>query len=113
MSELVSFLTKFMDEKNLTQSEFSRLSGIPRQVINNYMEGKVKSPSDDYVRKIAKATGQTEEFIFNLVGKLREKLVLNPAMDKLFNEIASLDEETMREVSDFIAFKHSQKNKNK
>lgn len=110
MSELVNFLTKYLDEKKISQSDFSRLSGIPRQVINYYLEGKVKSPSDNYLRKIAKATGQSEEFIFSLVGKLRDKNITDPSVDELINKISSLSDENQGLVKNFVSMLHKMQN---
>lgn len=53
-TKLSSFLYKNLEEKNLTQREFSRLCDINSASINNYIRG-ISIPPKENLKKIAKA----------------------------------------------------------
>ncbi len=77
-----------LKEKDWTQADLSRASGLTSAAISKYINGR--TPDEDAVRKIAKALKLPPEFVFEKAGKLPSKPELSTIKRKLAHLAESL-----------------------
>lgn len=70
-----------LNERNWSQSEFGRQTGLTRQAIGNYLSGR--TPDEAALRKIARALKLPIELVFEKAGLLPPKSDLSPIKRKL------------------------------
>ena len=103
MNTLSQSLKKILKEKNITQSELSKLTGIGKSSLTAYLKGEYK-PKQDKIYKIAKAL---EVSPFEIMGpsyfdnildidKIKTEVEIYELLAQLFNE------EEMEQISSII-----------
>lgn len=75
------WLLEELKEKDWTQADLSRASGLTSAAISKYINGRI--PDEDALRKISKALKLPAEFVFEKAGKLPTKPELSPIKRKL------------------------------
>lgn len=74
-------------EKNWSQADLARESGLTRSAISKYMQGRI--PDEEALRKIAKALKVSPEEVFRRAGLL-PPLVEDPWAEKMNHKINQL-----------------------
>lgn len=114
IADLSNWLVEYLRKNDLTQSDLARASGVHRQIISNYISGKVTKPDDEIVTKIAHAVKEDPEFMFRLSGLLPPK----PDTDEILNRIEHLyhtleDPGNKQKTLEYIDYLKTQEEKGK
>lgn len=75
------WLLKQLQEKNWSQADLARSSGLTKSAISKYLSGRV--PDETALRKIARALKLPPELVFEKAGILPAKPDLSPIKRKL------------------------------
>jgi len=99
----VEWLEKEMAERNLSQSELARRSGVTRSAINGVLTG-YRNPGPELCESIARAFKIAPEIVFRKAGILPPK----PSKDNLTEEaeflLSQLTEPQRKQAVKFIRF---------
>lgn len=85
-----------LKDKDWTQADLSRASGLTSAAISKYMNGR--TPDENAIRKIAKALKLPPEFVFEKAGKLPPKPELSTIKRKLAHLAESLPDSDVEMV---------------
>lgn len=102
MKKLADFLQKKMDEREWTQSDLSRVSGLSRQVINYLMTEKSKEPTKDTVEKLAKAFKIKKDIIYQVLGVVSADPNQDPMIEAIIYETSELPRDEQQEVLEYV-----------
>lgn len=83
MNKFSEWLLKQMSDKEWTQADLVRASGLTRSTISYYLSPKSKRPDDEALKKIARAFNLPVDFVFEQANKLSPKPELSPIKRKL------------------------------
>lgn len=94
----MNFLSKYLDDKNLTRYQISKLSGVPQSTINSATESKTGTDgiTGRIIKAIALATNETPGKVFDDLIKQEKYLSLPDnndfiKLDGAFNVVKTLD----------------------
>ena len=90
-----------MNERDWSQSDLARASGLTRATISYYMGKKSKRPEDEALRKIAKALNVPTETAYRAAGILPKLNAKDALAEKIIHE---LDQLPMREREDILQY---------
>lgn len=99
-------LKELLEEKGLTQSALSKLSGVSTSNITRYLKGEYKA-KQDYIYLLARALNVSPVYLMGLSDN-REAITVpatskeKDTFDKLINKISLLNENQMKNVIRFI-----------
>ena len=110
--DLSNWLVKYMRDNDLSQSDLSRTSNVSRQIISNYISGKVRKPDEEILSKIARAVKQPPEFMFRLSGLLPPELQKDETLERIEHLYSTLkDPVSKQRVVDYIELLKTQEEK--
>jgi transcriptional regulator with XRE-family HTH domain len=92
------WLQKEMDQRDWGQSDLARKSGVKRQVIWGYLNGKVSNPDESILQKIARAFRIPFEEIYRAAGILPPKPTTDEWIEKINHAIEQLPPEERERV---------------
>jgi repressor LexA len=92
-------LKQVMDEKNFTQADLARATGISTGAISKYLSDPNKEPSGPYMLKLAKALDVSSEWLYGITD-VRKPFYEPPIVDTY----ERLSEIGKKEVYDFALF---------
>ena len=106
---MIYFSNWLMDrlrEKDWSQSDLARASGLTRQAISNYLASKITRPDEDALVKIAHALNIPSETIFRAAGLLQPALdKRDPRLGKIEYILPGLPERDRDEILAFVELK--------
>lgn len=97
-----NWLLEILNERNWSQSDLARASGLTRAAISYYLGPKSKKPDEDALKKIAHALKIPPETVFRAAGLLPEKPPKDELIDKIIYELDQLPEEERDEIYQYI-----------
>jgi len=100
MNKFSYWLMQQLNEKNITQSQLARETGLTRQAINYFIKGEGKRPEDESLRLIAKALKVSIDEIYRGAGILPpidEKSKIYEDINYLISELPEEDKIDVRE----------------
>lgn len=98
------WLRKILQEKGWTEADLARKSGIIRQTINNYTNGRINKPDEDVLQAIAHALRLPPEEVFREAGLLPPKKPLAVREEAINYKISLLPEPEQEQVLEFVDF---------
>lgn len=93
------WLLEKLKEKDWSQADLARRSGLTRGAVSNYVNGRV--PDDQALRKIAKAFNMPPENVFRAAGLL-PKSSNDPWADELLHKINQLNPSGKKMIEKFL-----------
>ena len=90
MDKFSKWLIDEMKQRDWSQSELARASGLTRQVISYYLVGGSKSPNPDALRAIASALQVSPETVYRAAGLLPSQPEADEMVEKLNYKITQL-----------------------
>lgn len=98
-------LKELIEEKGISQSELSKMSGVSTSNITRYLKGEYKA-KQDYIYLLAKALNVSPVYLMGLSDN-REAINITPknekdTFDNLVGKISLLNEKQMKDVIRFI-----------
>lgn len=90
MSNLPAWIISKLNERDWSQSDLARASGLTRSAISYILKGKSKSPDDETLRRIAKAFQVSPEEVFRISGSLPPKPEADALLDAITQEVAKM-----------------------
>lgn len=100
-----NWLNDMMVKKELTQADLARKSGLTRQAISYYLNGKSKYPQIDALKKIAIALEVPIEVILRVIGVLSPNPELNETEEEMLYDLRRLPEHEVIDVRDIVRTK--------
>ena len=100
-----------MKEKDWSQSELARESGLTRQAISYYLSDKSKQPDEFALQKIAKAFDIPIEKVYREAGLLPPAIHIDEEMEQILHEIEKLPKADREEILAFIRMKNNLRKK--
>lgn len=87
-------VTKLRNQKNITQRELSRQTGIHYTMLNKYEHGQGE-PSADNIRILAKYFGvSTDYLLFDESDSVASSKIIDPELLEQFKRISRLNDDT-------------------
>jgi transcriptional regulator with XRE-family HTH domain len=94
-----TWLLEKLKEKDWSQADLARRSGLTRGAVSNYVNGR--TPDEQSLRKIAKAFSVPPENVFRAAGLL-PKSSSDPWTDELIYKIQQLDPSAKKMIEKFL-----------
>lgn len=85
MDKFSDWLLEQLREKEWSQADLARASGLTRATISYYLGPKSKKPDETAIRKIAKALNLPIDLVYEKAGILPPKPELSPIKRALFH----------------------------
>lgn len=102
MNVFSEWLFEQLQERNWSQADLARASGLTRQAISYYTSDKSKSPDIHSLRKIAKAFKVPEDIVLEKAGLMPAKSELSALKRALIHQLEQADEDDAALVLDFL-----------
>ena len=96
-----SWLLAQMNEKNLSQAQLAKQSGLSRQAISNFIN-QISVPNPESCVALAKGLGVPDDFVLEAAGHRPPQPNRNPALDEANYKLAQLPEWQQKLVISFI-----------
>lgn len=100
------WLLQQMRERDLSQSDFSRLTGLTRQAISYYTTGKSKQPDEFALQKIAIALQLPPEEVYRAAGIPLSKSEENKLIKQIAHLTKELPESEQKGILEFVKLRH-------
>ncbi len=99
------WLNNEMGIRGLTQRSLAKSAGLSQGAISNVMSG-IREPGSDFCTAIADALNYPPDYVFRKAGLLPDlDDEIPPEVDELNQRYLGADEDTQREILDFVRFK--------
>lgn len=95
------WLTQQLAEKNMSQAELARKSGLTRQSISYYLSAKSKQPDEFALEKIAAGLELPVEQVYRAAGIKLSPKIFDEETEQLISEYESLSGEDQKRVLAF------------
>lgn len=105
--EFSDWLMLQLKERNISQSELARRSGITRQSVINYLAGRIPNPTE--LKKLARGLRIPVADVFRAAGLLPPAPETDPITARAMELFASLSEAEQAEVLNILEFKERRK----
>ncbi len=106
-TKFVDWLTAQLQEKNWSQAELARRSGLHKQSIHYYLTQTVRPPHPHALAKIACALGLPVEEVYRVAGVLSTPPEINETIEEIMHEIQDMPREDQQEVLAFVRMKNN------
>jgi len=106
-----TWLSIQMREKNWSQSELARVSGLTRQAISYYLSDKSKQPDEFALQRIAKAFSIPIEQVYRAAGLLPPAINMSDELETIIHEVEKLNKQDQAEILAFIRMKQNLRKK--
>lgn len=93
-----NWLTEKMRERNWSQSDLARASGLTRQAISYYLSEKSKQPDEFALQRIAKALKMPPEPVYRAAGLLPASADEDPWVEEMDHKLRQLSP-SLRDVA--------------
>jgi len=113
MDTFADWLLQQMQERDWSQADLARQSGLTRSTISYYLSEKSKSPDEAALRKIARAFKFPPETIFRAAGLLPSKPEIDEQIEEILHEAAQLSGAEREELLAYIRMKRNLREKQK
>jgi transcriptional regulator with XRE-family HTH domain len=98
--DFVSWVQNELKNRNMSQAELARKSGLTRSAINKLVNRQQLAPGNDMCLGIANAFNIPPETVFRKAGILPPKPIGSSFMDKLMHLASQLPEEEIEDLTD-------------
>ncbi|HQF64069.1 MAG TPA: helix-turn-helix transcriptional regulator [Anaerolineaceae bacterium] len=105
--EFSDWLMLQLKERDISQSELARRSGITRQSVINYLAGRIPNPTE--LKKLARGLRIPVADVFRAAGLLPPAPETDPITARAMELFASLSEAEQAEVLNILEFKERRK----
>lgn len=112
MDNFSSWLVQELEERGLSQSDLSRMSGLSRGTVNNIVSG-TRGRGPESLSAIARALKLPPEKLYRVAGLLPSAVKVDEEMEQILHEIAKLNKADQREVLAYIRMKRNLREKEK
>jgi transcriptional regulator with XRE-family HTH domain len=102
-----NWLMQELKERDWTQSDLARATGLTRQAISYFIGGKSKTPDDDSLHRIAKALKLPPVQVYREAGLLPPEPDVTKMIEQILHEIEGMPEIDQQEVLAFIKMKNN------
>lgn len=103
------WLTKKMEERDWTQADLARKSGLTRQAIGYYLSPKSKRPDEEALKQIASALRIPIEQVYRAAGILPPDSTVNETVEEIIYEVKDLTKEEQLEFLSYIRWRNNQR----
>ena len=101
-SNFVKWLTAQMRERNWSQADLARASGVHKQIIHYYLTKSAKAPHAHVLAKIAYALELPVEQVYRAAGFLPRPPDISETIEQILHEMEDMPERDRQEVLAFI-----------
>ncbi len=102
------WLQEELNDRHLSQKEFSAISGITQSQISRIISGE-RGAAEKTILAIAKGLNLTPEFVFRKAGLLPQKLKVSQQTEEIIFLLEQLSQNEREEIEDLIRVKISRK----
>ena len=102
MTNFVKWLKAQMQERNWSQADLARASGVHKQTIHYYIAKGSKPPHAHVLAKIAYALELPVEQVYRAAGFLPRPPEINETIEQIMHELEDMPERDRQEVLAFI-----------
>lgn len=102
MNKFAEWIQKKLDERDWTQSDLARATGLTRQAINYYLSNKSKSPDEDSLMRLSRAFQVSPEEVFRAAGLLPAKPETDEEIDAIVMELVKMSPVDKKRVYETI-----------
>lgn len=110
MDNFGEWLVQELEDRELSQSDLARISGLSRGTLSNIISG-ARGRGPESLSAIAKALKLPVEKIYRAAGLLPPIIKADEDMEQILHEIAKLPKDDQREVLAFIRMKNNLRKK--
>lgn len=110
MDNFGEWLVQELEDRELSQSDLARMSGLSRGTLSNIISG-ARGRGPESLSAIAKALKLPTEKIYRAAGLLPPAIKADEDMEQILHEIAKLPKDDQREVLAFIRMKNNLRKK--
>ncbi len=96
-----------MQERDWSQSDLARASGLTRQTISYYLSEKSKAPDENALSKIAHAFKLPVEQVYRAAGILPHTPDINETIEQILHDVEGMPEQDQQEILAFIRMKNN------
>ncbi len=104
-TKFVSWLTAQLQEREWSQAELARRSGLHKQSVHYYLTQSAKPPHPHALAKIASALGLPVEEVYRVAGVLSSPPEINETIEETLYEMQEMSDEDQQEVLAFVRMK--------
>lgn len=101
-SDFVNWLKGQMQERNWSQADLARASGVHKQTIHYYLNKSSKAPHAHVLAKIAYALELPVEQVYRVAGFLSRPPDISETIEQILHEMEDMSERDRQEVLAFI-----------
>lgn len=105
------WLTQKLAEKDMSQSDLARKSGLTRQAIHYYLSAKSKQPDAFSLKKIADGLGLPVEQVYRAAGVPVSKQKTDDDIEEIMHQVSTMSEPEKKRVLDLILWLKSHRTK--
>ena len=105
-TDFVNWLIAQMQERNWSQADLARASGINKQSIHYYLSESSKAPHAHVLAKIAYALGLPVEEVYRAAGFLPHPPDINETIEEILHEVEGMPKQDQQEVLAFVRMKN-------
>jgi len=106
MNKFSEWLLGQMKEREWSQSELARSSGLTRSTISYYLSPKSKSPDEAALRKIARAFKLPPEAVFRAAGLLPQQSPESELINRIIHLTSELTAEDQADILEYTQMRH-------
>lgn len=113
-SDFIIWLKGQLQERNWSQADLARASGVHKQTIHYYLTKSSKAPHAHVLAKIAYALELPVEQVYRAAGFLPQPPHVNETIEQIMHELEDMPKKHQQEVLAFIRMKkklHKQRKK--
>lgn len=101
-ARFANWLKGQLQERNWSQAELARASGLNKQTVHYYLTQSLKPPHAHAIAKIANALQLPTEEVFRAAGFLPRPPDINETVEEILYELEDMSEDNQKEVLAFI-----------
>lgn len=102
MSSFSNWLLSQLSQRNMSQSDLARLTGLTRQTISYYVSGKSKEPDRDALLEIARVFKLPKETVYRAAGLIDQKSESDPWAETMVHRLSQIRPGRRRMAERFI-----------
>ncbi len=111
-TDFVNWLIAQMQERNWSQADLARESGINKQSIHYYLTESAKPPHAHALAKIAYALKLPAEEVYRAAGFLPSPPDINETIEEILYEMEGMSKQDQEEVLAFVRMKNNLRKQN-
>jgi len=112
-TQFSSWLLEQMSERNWTQADLARASGLNRQSISDYVNLRRTNPEPDALLALAHGLKISPIIVFRKAGIDLPELKNNETIEQILHETQDMSEQDQNEVLAFIRMKNNLRERRK